>query len=54
MTHTPKLTPAARRDLDRMRRGEPVDLRYGPYRQLVDAGLVEGPQDAPRLVEATR
>lgn len=46
-----RLTPAARRDLDALRRGEPVDLRYGPWRQLVDAGLIVGPQHAPRPAE---
>jgi hypothetical protein len=42
-------TPAARRDFAAMLRGETVSLRYGPYIQLLNAGLIEGPQDAPRL-----
>lgn len=52
MTETKKLTKAAQRDLDALRRGEDVpDLRYGPYSQLLDAGYITGPQGAPRLVE---
>lgn len=49
MTTTTKLTAAARRDLAKLQAGEPVDLRYGPYRQLLEAGLIEGTQDNYRL-----
>lgn len=47
----PKLSPAAKRDIEAIRRGEPVDLRYGPYSQLLAAGLIVGAQDNFRLVE---
>lgn len=48
----PRLTAAAKRDLATLRRGEAVahGLRFGPWKQLVAAGLIEGPQDAPRVV----
>ena len=45
------LTPAARRDLELMRQGVAVNLRYGPYIQLLEAGLIVGEQDHPMLVE---
>lgn len=48
---TDNLTAAAKRDLEALRRGEAVSMRHGPYTQLLEAGLIEGPQDAPRLTE---
>lgn len=51
MTTTRRLTRAAQRDLEALRNGELVDLRYGPWRQLTAAGYITGPQDAPALVE---
>jgi len=50
MTTTRKLTKAAARDLEALRNGQPVDLRFGPWEQLTEAGLITGPQDAPVLV----
>ncbi len=50
MSNEKNLTAAARRDLAAMRRGEYVELRYGPWRQLVEAGFITGPQDAPVLL----
>jgi hypothetical protein len=46
----PPLTPAAKRDLDAIRRGERPDLRFGPYEQLVAHGYIDGPQDAYRVI----
>lgn len=49
MTEQLKLTPAAKRDLATLRRGERVDFRVGPLRQLVEAGLVTA--DGKLIVE---
>jgi hypothetical protein len=49
-----KLTAAAARDLAAMRRGDAVELRYGPWCQLVKAGLVTGSQESPVLTDAGR
>lgn len=46
-----KLTPAAKRDLKALQAGEVVDLRYGPFIQLLEAGYIEGTQDDYRLVD---
>jgi hypothetical protein len=41
-TTTPELTPAARRDLAKLRNGwDGATICYGPFTQLVNAGLVE-------------
>lgn len=48
----PKFTPAARRDLARLRAGETFVLCAGPFDQLHAAGLVTGTQHAPVLVDA--
>lgn len=50
MTTTKNLTAAAKRDLAKLQAGERVDLRYGPFEQLVAAGYLEGTQDNYRLV----
>lgn len=39
-----RLTPAAKRDLARLRSGESFVLCFGPWEQLSDAGLVTGTQ----------
>lgn len=44
------LTPAAKRDLARLRAGESFVLCYGPWQQLADAGLVTGTQHDARAV----
>ncbi len=49
-----KLTKAAEKYLAAMRRGEKVDITYGPYSQLIEAGLITGDQQSPRLVEKVR
>lgn len=49
MSESVKLTKAARRDLLDLVCQYPVDLRYGPYSQLVAAGYVRGPQDRPEV-----
>jgi hypothetical protein len=50
MTTTRNLTKAAQKYLAAMQRGEYVELTYGPYMQLVAAGYITGPQDAPVLL----
>ena len=54
MSTTPLLTRAARRDLKALLAGERPDLRFGPYKQLLDAGLITGEQPSYELTEAAR
>lgn len=48
------LTPAALRDLTKLMAGEQVSMTYGPWSQLVKAGLVSGEQDAVVLTEKAK
>lgn len=47
---TARLTAAARRDLARILAGERIELHYGPFCQLRDAGYITGTQDDRTVV----
>lgn len=47
---TSTLTPAAKRYLAMILEGGRPALTYGPYVQLRDAGIIEGPQDSYSVV----
>jgi hypothetical protein len=49
-----KLTPAAVRWLEEAAAFGPVWPTFGPYTQLVNAGLIAGPQERATVTEAGR
>ncbi len=48
----PTFTRAALAYLRRLAEGEALTVTYGPWSQLVGAGLIDGPQEGPRITPA--
>lgn len=51
---TTSLTPAARRDLAALAAGATIQIRYGPYAQLLAAGYITGPHESYVITDAGR